>query len=143
VPADVLRAAAAGAGVVRETPVVSSRTLSDLSGSTIALKAENLQRTGSFKIRGAIAKVASLGDACAHGVVCGSAGNHAQAVAYAARARGVRCEVFMPDGAPIAKLDAVADLGATVLLGGVGVDEAVAAARERAQEAGMAFIHPS
>ena len=141
-PEELRRAAAAGVGVVRETPVVSSRTLSELGGSTIVLKAENLQRTGSFKIRGAIAKVSSLGDACARGVVCGSAGNHAQAVAYAARARGVPCEVFMPEGAPIAKLDAVTSLGASVRLGGHAVDEAVAAARERADEAGMAFIHP-
>jgi threonine dehydratase len=139
---DVERAAAAGAGVVRETPVVSSRTLSTLTGCTVALKAENLQRTGSFKIRGAISKVTSLGDACARGVVCGSAGNHAQAVAYAARARGVACEVFMPEGAPIAKLDAVTDLGATVRLVGAAVDESVAAAQEHARDAGMEFIHP-
>ena len=121
---------------------MSSRTLSDRAGATIALKAENLQRTGSFKLRGAIAKISSLGDECAGGVVCGSAGNHAQAVAYAARARGVRCEVFMPEGAPIAKLDAVTDLGATVRLVGAAVDESVEAAHERAHEAGMAFIHP-
>ena len=75
--------------------------------ATVALKAENLQRTGSFKLRGALAKIAALGDAMLRrGVVAGSAGNHAQAVAYAARARGVRCEVFMPEAAPIAKVEA-------------------------------------
>src|SRR5213082_3234022 len=93
---DVRRAARAGEGIVRETPVLSSHTLTQRSGTTVALKAENLQRTGSFKLRGALAKIASLGDECAAGVVTGSAGNHAQAVAYAARARGVPCYVFMP-----------------------------------------------
>src|SRR5919201_3244435 len=86
---DVRRAALAGAGVVRPTPVLSSRTLGERCGGTVALKAENLQRTGSFKLRGALAKIAALGDGCAAGVVAASAGNHAQAVAYAARARGV------------------------------------------------------
>jgi threonine dehydratase len=106
------------------------------------LKAENLQRTGSFKLRGAMAKIASLGDGCAAGVVAGSAGNHAQAVAYAARSLGVPCEVFMPEGAPIAKLEAAAALGAIVQLGGSTVDECVESARRRADEGGLAFIHP-
>jgi threonine dehydratase len=140
--ADLDRAREAGAGVVRETPVVSSRTLSERAGSTIVLKAENLQRTGSFKLRGALAKIASLGDGCRAGVVTGSAGNHAQAVAYAARSLGVRCEVFMPEGAPIAKIEAVAGFGATVRLVGETVDECLAAAHGRADETGMAFIHP-
>ena len=105
---------AAGAGVVRETPVLTSQTLSGRCGSTVVLKAENLQRTGSFKLRGALAKIAALGDACARGVVTGSAGNHAQAVAYAAKARGIPCEVFMPQGASIAKVEAAEALGATV-----------------------------
>src|SRR6516225_9412144 len=93
---DVRRAARSGEGIVRETPVLTSRTLTDRSGGTVVLKAENLQRTGSFKLRGALAKIAALGDACSAGVIAGSAGNHGQAVAYAARARGVHCEVFMP-----------------------------------------------
>lgn len=109
----VRRAAASGAEVVRETPVLSSRTLSDRVGATIALKAENLQRTGSFKLRGALAKIAALeaggADLTAGGVVAGSAGNHGQAVAYAARARGIPCEVFMPLGAPNQKIDACAE----------------------------------
>src|SRR5437660_9386572 len=123
------RAMRAGAGIVRETPVVSSRTLSQRAGSTVVLKAENLQRTGSFKLRGAMAKLASLGDACAGGVVTASAGNHGQAVAYAARARGVRCEVFMPSGAAVAKLEAATELGAGVRVVGATVDEALVAAR--------------
>jgi threonine dehydratase len=128
--------------VIRETPVVSSRTLSERAGGTVALKAENLQRTGSFKLRGALAKLAALGDGCAAGVVTGSAGNHAQAVAYAARARGVACEVFMPETAPIAKAEAAVQLGARVSYVGLTVDDALAAARERATEGGLAFVHP-
>jgi threonine dehydratase len=139
---DVRRAARAGAGVIRETPVLSSRTLAERTGVTVALKAENLQRTGSFKLRGALSKIAALGDGCAAGVVTGSAGNHAQAVAYAARARGVSCEVYMPETAAIAKAEAVIELGAEVHLVGVTVDESLAAARERAADAGLAFIHP-
>ena len=76
------------------------------AGGEVFLKAENLQRTGSFKLRGALAKIAALGSDCTTGVVAGSAGNHAQAVAYAARERGVPCEVFMPESAPIAKVEA-------------------------------------
>src|SRR5437764_15432642 len=107
-PADIERAGRAGAGVVRETPVLSSSTLSERAGTTVVLKAENLQRTGSFKLRGALAKISSLGENCRHGVVAASAGNHGQAVAYAARARDIACEVFMPEGAAIAKVEAVA-----------------------------------
>ncbi len=124
------------------TPVLSSKTLSERAGATIALKAENLQRTGSFKLRGALAKISSLGEDCRHGVVTGSAGNHAQAVAYAARARGVPCEVFMPRSASISKVEAATALGAKVQLGGETVDEPLAAARARADEGGLAFVHP-
>jgi threonine dehydratase len=140
--ADIRAAVAAGAGVIRETPVLSSRTLAERTGVTVALKAENLQRTGSFKLRGALAKLAALGDGCKAGVVTGSAGNHAQAVAYAARTRGVRCEVFMPQAASIGKLEGAKALGADVRLVGDTVDDALAAARERAQSGGLAFIHP-
>jgi threonine dehydratase len=140
--ADIRAAIAAGAGVIRETPVLSSRTLAERAGVPVALKAENLQRTGSFKLRGALAKIAALGDGCQAGVVTGSAGNHAQAVAYAARTRGVRCEVFMPHAASIGKLEGATALGAEVHLVGDTVDDALAAARERAQSGGLAFIHP-
>jgi threonine dehydratase len=121
--------------------VLSTRTLSERAGGTVVLKAENLQRTGSFKLRGALAKIAALPRG-ASGVVAGSAGNHAQAVAYAARARGVACEVFMPEGASSAKIDAATALGATVHLGGGSVDEALAVARERAHASGAVFVHP-
>jgi threonine dehydratase len=109
----------------------------------VLLKAENLQRTGSFKVRGATAKLAALGaEGCSHGVVAASAGNHAQGLAAAAAARGVRCEVFVPADAPIAKAEAARDAGATVHLGGASLDECLAAAHERADAGGLAFIHP-
>lgn len=123
--------------------MVSSRTLSERVGWTVGLKAENLQRTGSFKLRGALSKLAALGDECAAGVVTGSAGNHAQAVAYAARARGVPCFVFMPEGAPIAKVEAARSLGANVRMVGQTVDESLEAAYELAVEDDrIAFVHP-
>ena len=128
--------------VVRRTPVVTSGSLSDLVGSPVLLKAENLQRTGSFKLRGALAKIAALGEECAAGVVTASAGNHGQALAYAARARGVRCVVYMPEEAAISKVDAAAALGATVHLVGATVEESLAAARAAAEAEGLAFVHP-
>jgi threonine dehydratase len=141
-PQDIERAAAAGTDIVRHTPVVSSRTLSARVGATIVLKAENLQRTGSFKLRGALAKLAALGEACAPGVVTASAGNHGQAVAYAARSRDVGCEVFMPQSAPVAKVEAARELGATVHLVGASVEDSLAAAYDHADRAGVEFIHP-
>jgi threonine dehydratase len=128
--------------VTRHTPVLPSATLSERCGGDVLLKAESLQRTGSFKIRGALSKLHALGDGCARGVVCGSAGNHAQALALAAQARGVPCEVYMPEGAPIAKVEATAALGARVVIGGATVDDCLIAAHARAQESGMAFVHP-
>jgi threonine dehydratase len=128
---------------VRETPVVSSRTLGERTGGTVALKAENLQRTGSFKVRGVMAKLNALGDSCAAGVVTGSAGNHAQAVALAAKARGIPCWVCMPESAPLAKVEAARAHGADIRLGGTTVDDALEAARARAAEdERIAFIHP-
>lgn len=141
-PADIDRAADAGKGIVKHTPVTSSAALSDRSGGQIVLKAENLQRTGSFKIRGAMSKLAALGDEAANGVTAGSAGNHAQALAFAARHAGVRCEIFVPAGAPISKMAACRGYGASIVEGGDSLDEAVVAARERAAEAGMVFCHP-
>ncbi len=141
--ADVDAARAAIADVARRTPVLPSATLSERSGGEVVLKAESLQRTGSFKIRGALAKLAALGErGCARGVVAASAGNHAQALAHAARARGVPCEVFMPHEAPIAKVEGAQALGAKVAFGGDSVDECLGAARERAEGSGMALVHP-
>ena len=140
--ADITRAQAAGAGVVKHTPVTASAALSDTTGGDIVLKAENMQRTGSFKIRGAMNKLASLGELAKTGVTAGSAGNHAQALAFAARSFGVPCEIFVPKNAPIAKIAACRAYGATVVEGGDSLDEAVAAARARATEKGMQFCHP-
>jgi threonine dehydratase len=129
--------------VARRTPVLSTRTISERAGGTVALKAENLQLTGSFKVRGASAKLAALGpEGCASGVVAASAGNHAQGLARAAAVRGVRCEVFVPADAPIAKAEAARGQGAVVHLGGESLDECLGAAQERANEAGMTFVHP-
>ncbi len=140
--ADVARARAAVAGVARRTPVLPSAALSDRFGADLAFKCESLQRTGSFKVRGAVNKLAALGDGAAAGVVCGSAGNHAQALAFAARERGVACEVFMPAQASIAKVESTRSYGATVTLEGDHVSESLEAATQRAAEAGMTLVHP-
>ena len=142
VAADVERARAAIGDVVRHTPVLFSKTLSERCGGRVAVKAESLQRTGSFKLRGALSKLAELGTACERGVVACSAGNHAWALAAAARARGVPCEVFMPAQAPIAKVEGCEELGAVVQLVGDSLEDCFAAATDRAQQAGMAFVHP-
>ena len=140
---DVLAAREAVEVVARRTPVLSSRTFSERAGGTVALKAENLQRTGSFKVRGVAAKLAALGEeGCRRGVVAASAGNHAQAVAAAAATLGVPCEVYVPAGAPLAKVEAAREQGAVVHLGGDGVDDCLAAALARSQEDGLAFVHP-
>jgi len=138
----VHRARGAIADVAKRTPVLPSITLSQRLDAEVTLKAENLQRTGSFKLRGALNKLAALGERCANGVTAGSAGNHAWALAQAAASRGVPCEVFMPAEASLSKAEGCSTLGATVHRGGTSVEECVAAARERAREAGMAFVHP-
>ena len=140
-PERIQRARDAGADLVRRTPTLTSRSLSDRVGGTILLKAENLQRTGSFKLRGTLAKIAALGPE-ATGVVAGSAGNHAQSLAYAARARGLTCEVFMPAGASLSKMEAATSSGAQVHLEGDSVDACVELARKRAGDTGLAFVHP-
>jgi threonine dehydratase len=127
-------------GLARHTPVLSSRSLSEGCGGQVLLKAENLQRTGSFKLRGAVHKISRLERPSS--VVAGSAGNHGQSLAYAARAQGVPCEVFMPREAAVAKVAAVQAFGGTVHLAGESVDECVRAARERAAESGAGFVHP-
>jgi threonine dehydratase len=132
----------AGSQVVQTTPVFGSRWLSEATAGPVVLKAENLQRTGSFKIRGATAKLASLGDAAQAGTVAASAGNHAQAVALAAQAAGVSCEVFMPRGASIGKVAATRSYGAGVRLEGESLEEALELATARAAEAGLVLVHP-
>lgn len=138
----IRRAREAGGELVRRTPVLGFHTLAEVAGGPVALKAESLQRTGSFKLRGALSKIAALGEEAGAGVVAASAGNHAHALAYAAAARSVPCEVFMPAGASIAKTEAATELGAVVHLGGESVDECMDLARQRADETGRALVHP-
>ena len=127
---------------IRETPVMHNQTLSERVGADAWLKLEQFQKTGSFKPRGAynrISEVAERGEA--DRVVAASAGNHAQGVAYAATARGLDSLVFMPETAPQAKIDATEGYGATVELRGETFAEAMAAAQDRADEPGTAFVH--
>ncbi|MBQ1001654.1 threonine ammonia-lyase [Streptomyces nigra] len=130
-------------GVARVTAMEGSRHLSQLVGAPVHLKCENLQRTGSFKLRGAYVRIAGLlPEERAAGVVAASAGNHAQGVALASSLLGVRSTVFMPKGAPLPKISATRDYGAEVRLHGQVVDETLAAAQEYAAETGAVFIHP-
>ena len=130
-------------GVVRRTPVMRSRALSDLVGGEVWLKCENLQRAGSFKIRGAYTRISRLSDAeRARGVVAASAGNHAQGVALAASLTGTRATVFMPEGASLPKVAATKAYGATVEHVGHSVDEALVAALAFAAETGAVLVHP-
>ena len=130
-------------GVVRYTPMVSSRVLTDRLGGPVMLKCENLQRAGSFKIRGAYTRMSRLpAHQQALGVVAASAGNHAQGVALAARLLGVRAQVFMPIGAPLPKLAATRGYGAEIELVGHTIDEALQVARQRSEETGAVLIHP-
>jgi threonine dehydratase len=125
------------------TPVETSRQLSAAVGGPVAFKCENLQRTGSFKIRGAYVRIANLTEADrAHGVVAASAGNHAQGVALAARLLGTTATVFMPEGAPLPKVAATKAYGAQVRLHGVRVDDALLEAIRYADECGKVLIHP-
>ncbi|MCK1795676.1 threonine ammonia-lyase [Streptomyces sp. XM4193] len=130
-------------GVARTTAMEGSRHLGELVSAPVHLKCENLQRTGSFKIRGAYVRIAGLSPALrAKGVVAASAGNHAQGVALAARLLGVRSTVFMPLGAPLPKLAATREYGADVRLRGQTVEDALHAAGEFAETTGAVFIHP-
>ncbi len=130
-------------GVVRRTPMELSRVLGRRCGGPVYLKCENLQRTGSFKIRGAYLRIAGLSaEERARGVVAASAGNHAQGVALAAHLLGAKATVFMPVGAPLPKLAATRGYGAEVHLVGDVVDESMAAALSFAEDTGAVFIHP-
>ena len=130
-------------GVARVTPVYRSDTLSRLVGREVRLKAENLQRTGSFKVRGAYNRISTLTDAQrAAGVVAASAGNHGQAVAWAAREVGARARIFMPQDAPMAKVDATRHYGAEVELGGSALEACLDAAGAYVAEHGATLVHP-
>jgi threonine dehydratase len=130
-------------GVARVTPVYRSETLSKLIGRDVALKAENLQRTGSFKIRGAVSKIATLsGRERRAGVVAASAGNHGQAVAWAAREAEIKATVFMPQDAPMAKVEPTKNYGAMVELKGATFEDSLEAALVYAKSSGATFVHP-
>jgi threonine dehydratase len=126
----------------RVTPVYGSETLLRETGRGSVLKAENLQRTGSFKVRGAMNKLAMLTPAeRAAGVIAASAGNHGQAVAWAARELGIHATILMPQDAPMAKVEPALTYGGEVVLGGAGFDDALAEAKRRVAETGATFIH--
>jgi threonine dehydratase len=128
-------------GLIKRTPLLYSDSFSHLFGAPIYLKAENLQRTGSFKIRGASNKIAQLTpEQAARGVITSSAGNHAQGVALAASLRGVACTVVMPETASLAKYEATVGYGATVELSGANFEGALARAQQLARERGLVFI---
>ena len=140
--ADVEAARERLTGVARETPLYPTETFSRLSGRQVFLKAENLQRTGSFKIRGAYNTIATLGEAERRaGVVAASAGNHGQAVAWAAREAGILATIFMPQDAPMAKVEATRAYGGETELVGEGFDEAVAAAAAHVEATGATLVH--
>ena len=129
--------------VISQTPMLHSRVLSDSLAGPVFLKCENLQRTGSFKVRGAYTRIARLSDAeRARGVVAASAGNHAQGVAFAAGLLGCEAAVYMPEGAPLPKVQATRGYGADVILTGTCVEDALTAALAHAEQTGAVFIHP-
>ncbi len=130
------------AGSIHRTPLVRSTTLSSRLGAPIYLKCENLQKTGAFKVRGALHRLLRLSDEeRARGVVTISAGNHAQAVAWASRTAGVEAVVVMPEGASPAKIDASREYGAEIILHG-DAKAAFARAFELADQRGLRFVHP-
>jgi len=140
---DVERAAELIKGIAVRTPMEESRWLSALTGSSVSLKCENLQRAGSFKVRGAYTRMSQLSEEeKARGVVAASAGNHAQGVALAAQALGIKATVFMPEGAPIPKEKATRGYGADVVFVGRYLDDSLVAAREFQERTGAVLIHP-
>ncbi len=141
--ADIQEARRRLQGIAEQTPVYLSETFSRRCGREVRLKAENLQRTGAFKIRGAVNKLKTLSpEERAAGVVAASAGNHGQAVAWAARELGIRARIFVPDTAPMAKVEACRNYGAETELTGVFFEEAMVAALVYVEETGGTFIHP-
>ena len=140
---DVQEARARLEGVARVTPVYGSETLSKRVGRPVWLKAENLQRTGSFKVRGAVNKISTLSSREQRaGVVAASAGNHGQAVAWAAREAGIKATIFMPQDAPMAKVEPTKTYGAQAELQGANFEEALAAALKFVESKGATFVHP-
>ena len=140
---DIIRAQSCLKGIVKVTPLEHTKSFSAMSGANVFMKLENMQSTGSFKVRGAYNKISCLDKKdLERGVVCASAGNHAQGVAYAARSMGVKATVFMPIFTPPLKVIATRSYGAEVVLTGDAFDDAFAAAMEFQKESGAVFIHP-
>jgi threonine dehydratase len=141
--ADIEEARALVTAVAVPTPMLESRWLSAVTGTAVHLKCENLQRTGSFKVRGSAVRIARLSDEeRARGVVAASAGNHAQGVALAAQQHGIQATVFMPDGAPIPKVRATLGYGADVRFVPGTLEDCLAVALTFAEETGAVLIHP-
>jgi threonine dehydratase len=140
---DIAAAREVLSGVIVETPLLHSGVLSEQIGGPVYLKCENLQRTGSFKVRGAYLRISRLSDRQrGRGVIAASAGNHGQGVAFAAALLGTAATVVMPEGAPLPKIAATKGYGAEVVLHGRTVEHALARAKELAAERGSVFIHP-
>jgi threonine dehydratase len=141
--ADVQEARQRLLGIAEETPIYLSETFSRRCGREVRLKAENLQRTGSFKIRGAVNKLSTLSaEERAAGVVAASAGNHGQAVAWAARELGAPATIYVPLDAPMAKVEACRNYGAKTVMTGAYFEDALTAAQQHVEETGGTFIHP-
>src|ERR671917_1126409 len=141
--ADIRAARERIAGIARETPVYGSETFSRIAGRDVWLKAENLQRTGAFKVRGAVNRLATLSESEREaGVVAASAGNHGQAVAWAARQAGVHARIYVPLDAPMAKVEACRTNGAETIMTGERFEDALAAAKTDVDERGTTFLHP-
>ena len=129
-------------GIIHTTPLDYSKTFSALAKNELYLKLENLQKTGSFKVRGSYNKIISLHeDELKNGVIAASAGNHAQGVAFASSMLNIPCTIVMPKGAPLSKILATKQYGANVELQGTVFDEALAYAQDLATKTGGAFVH--
>ncbi|MCD6502678.1 MAG: threonine ammonia-lyase [Euryarchaeota archaeon] len=140
---DILEAYERISPYIKRTPIETSRTFSDMSGYKVYMKLENLQKTGAFKIRGALNKVLSLSDEeIRRGIIACSAGNHAQGVAYSARLRGAKAVIVMPEGTPKPKVNATRNYGAEVILHGKVFDEALEYTMKLIEEKGYVFVHP-
>jgi len=139
---DIVKAQEMLSGIIRKTPIQTSRTFSGLAGRNLFLKLESLQVTGSFKVRGAFAKIGRLSkEQSDQGVIAASAGNHAQGVAYAAKIKKIPCTIVMPENASPAKVAATKSYGARVIRRGANYDEAMQATYEIAKSCGSTIIH--
>jgi len=140
---DIIKAQLRLKGIVKSTPLEHSKSFSAMAGANVFMKLENLQSTGSFKVRGAYNKISNLPQSeLKKGVVCASAGNHAQGVAFAAKLLGVKARVFMPVFTPPLKVIATRSYGAEVVLEGESFDDAFAAAMKYQEKSGAVFVHP-